>query len=215
MEPITTTFEDWTIRVQPPAKKPARVMLMLHGWTGDETSMWFLARNFKDTYWLLAPRAPYPAPQEGFSWRPSSPGSSHPPTYEQMRPSAAMLLDLIDRWGIANAVDVNQFDIMGFSQGAAMAVTFAVTYPQRIRKMGVLAGFAPKDMEPLTASRPLKGKTAFLAHGASDELVPIETAHATLALLERAGAEVIFCEAEAGHKVSAECLRALEAFFSS
>jgi phospholipase/carboxylesterase len=215
MEPITTTFEDWILRVQAPASKPVRVLVMLHGWTGDEMSMWFLVRNLKDCYWLLAPRAPYSAPQGGFSWRPVSPASTHPPTYEQTRPSAAMLLDLIDRWGIANTVDVNRIDIMGFSQGAAMAITFALTYPSRIRKMGVLAGFAPKDIDQLVNSRPLDGKPVFVTHGTSDELVSIETARTTLDLLEQAGAEVTLCEAEVGHKVSAECLRALEAFFSS
>ena len=190
-------------------------MLLLHGWTGDESSMWSLARNLKDSYWLLAPRAPFPASQEGFSWRPFTPEATHPPTYDQLRPSAAMLLDFLDHWGIANAVDVNQIDLMGFSQGAAMAITFAMTYPQRIRKTGVLAGFAPRGLDPLSASQPLKGKSVFLTHGTLDELVPIESAYATRLLLERSGAEVTFCEAEVGHKVSAECLKALEVFFSS
>jgi phospholipase/carboxylesterase len=215
MQPITTTFEDWTIRVQPPASKPVRVMVMLHGWTGDEQSMWFLTKNLKDDYWLIAPRAPYPAPQGGFSWRTFSSASTFPPTYEQMRPSAAMLNDFIDRWGIANAVDVSQVDMMGFSQGAAMTVTFALTYPQRVRKFAVLAGFTPggigQDMNP----RPLEGKSAFVAHGTADEMVPVEMARQTQALLEQAGAGVTFCEAKVGHKVSAECLRALGSFFSS
>ena len=60
-----------------------------------------------------------------------------------------MLLDLIDRWGIANAVDVGQVDMMGFSQGAAMTLTFALTYPKRVRKIGILAGFPPRDIESL------------------------------------------------------------------
>jgi hypothetical protein len=32
-------------------------------------------------------------------------------------------------------------------------------------------------------------------------------------LLEQAGAQIVYCEAEVGHKVSADCLRALETFF--
>jgi predicted esterase len=34
-----------------------------------------------------------------------------------------------------------------------------------------------------------------------------------VSLLENAGAQVSFCEAEVGHKVSADCLRALQSFF--
>jgi len=41
----------------------------------------------------------------------------------------------------------------------------------------------------------------------------VERARESIELLERAGAQVIFCEAEVGHKVSADCLRSLEAFF--
>ena len=214
MEPITTTFEDWTIRVKPPTGKPSKVMMMLHGWTGDETSMWYFARNLSPNYWLIAPRAPYNASQSGYSWRPMTPGVMHPPTYDQMRPSTAMLLDLIERWGIANAVDTSQVDMMGFSQGAALTLTFALTYPKRIRKFGVLAGFAPAGIESMSQSKPLKGKAAFVTHGTADEMVPVTMGRQVTSLLEQAGAEVVYCEDDVGHKVSSDCLRALEKFFS-
>jgi phospholipase/carboxylesterase len=215
MPPITTNFEDWTIRVQSPEKKPARVMVMLHGWTGNEESMWFFSKNLSHDYWLLAPRAPYPAPQGGFSWRPLAPSTAFPPTYEQLQPSAARLNDLIERWGIAYSVEIAQVDMMGFSQGAAMTVTFALTYPQRIRKLAVLSGFTPAAIDNLVITKPLAGKSTFIAHGSSDEMVPIEMAHQTHSILERAGSTITFCEANVGHKVSADCVRALGLFFSS
>ena len=34
-----------------------------------------------------------------------------------------------------------------------------------------------------------------------------------MSLLEQAGAQVTYCEADVGHKVSADCLRGLENFF--
>jgi phospholipase/carboxylesterase len=189
-------------------------MFMLHGWTGDENSMWFFARRLPDHYWLIAPRAPFSAAQSGFSWRPWNPSTTHPPAYEQMRPSAAMLFDLIERWGIANSADVSQVDMMGFSQGAAMTLTFALTYPGRIRKIGILAGFPPLESESLVKPNLLEGKAAFIAHGVTDELVNVEYARQSRIILEKAGAKVTFCEADVGHKVSAECLSALEEFFS-
>jgi hypothetical protein len=36
-----------------------------------------------------------------------------------------------------------------------------------------------------------------------------------MSLLEQAGAQITYCESEVGHKVSADCLRALETFFAS
>ena len=71
----------------------------------------------------------------------------------------------------------------------------------------------PGGTEKLIASRVLDGKPFFVAHGTQDELITVEQARDSIKLLEQAGAQVIFCEAEVGHKVSRDCLSALESFF--
>jgi predicted esterase len=81
--------------------------------------------------------------------------------------------------------------------------------------MAVLAGFVPSGMEEIVAKSPLEGKTVFVAHGTKDEMVPVQRAHVSVELLERAGAKVTYCEDEVGHKVSVTCLRALESYFSA
>jgi phospholipase/carboxylesterase len=60
----------------------------------------------------------------------------------------------------------------------------------------------------------LEGKPFFVAHGTRDETVNVERARASIAILEQAGAIVTYCEDEVGHKVSANCLRALREFFT-
>ncbi len=52
-----TAFHGWTLRVQPAGETPARLLLLVHGWTGDENSMWVFVRNFDPHYWIIAPRA--------------------------------------------------------------------------------------------------------------------------------------------------------------
>ena len=42
-----------------------------------------------------------------------------------------------------------------------------------------------------------------------------EEARQLIESLEKAGALITFCEAEVGHKVSADCLRGLEGFFAA
>jgi phospholipase/carboxylesterase len=85
-------------------------------------------------------------------------------------------------------------------------------YPHRIRKMGVLAGFVPAGLEELILRKPLAGKKIFVAHGTQDQMIPIDRARASIELLEQAGAQIIYCEDEVGHKLSANCLRALETY---
>jgi phospholipase/carboxylesterase len=60
----------------------------------------------------------------------------------------------------------------------------------------------------------LEGKPFFIAHGTKDETVSIQHARESREILERAGAQVTYSEDEVGHKVSANCLRALKEFFA-
>jgi predicted esterase len=45
-------------------------------------------------------------------------------------------------------------------------------------------------------------------------MVPIDRARSSVAILERAGANVTYCEDNVAHKVSVTCLNALKQFFA-
>ena len=57
-----------------------------------------------------------------------------------------------------------------------MASLLAFLFPERIRKVGILAGFVPGGLEELVTQRPLEGKPFFIAHGTKDETVSIQRA---------------------------------------
>jgi len=44
-------------------------------------------------------------------------------------------------------------------------------------------------------------------------MIPVEQSRQAVAQLKQAGALVTYCESDAGHKVSKECLKAMELFF--
>lgn len=188
-------------------------MLMIHGWTGDENSMWVFARNLPADYLIVAPRGIHTSPQGGYSWRPHREGTFGRPSLADFQDSAGRLLSLVDEFQARAGLEPGPFDVMGFSQGAAMSNVMACLYPERVRKVGILAGFMPSGMEEIVAQKPLAGKPMFVTHGTQDNLVPIDRGRASISLLEQAGAHVTYCEADVGHKVSSDCMRALDAFF--
>lgn len=208
------TFQGWTLRVRAATEKPAHLLLLVHGWTGDENSMWVFVRNLPGSYWIVAPRAPYTTSPSGYSWRPERPGVHDRPNFEDLQPAAESLLHFVDAYAAENHLDASQFSAIGFSQGAALISTLALLHPERVRRAGVLSGFVPEGAQPLVERRPLKGKLFFVAHGTLDDLVPIDVARSSVRVLETAGANVTYCEDDVGHKLSAKCLRALEAYFS-
>jgi phospholipase/carboxylesterase len=206
------SFKDWTLRVRASQSASPRLLILVHGLTGDENSMWVFTRGLPSNYWMIAPRALYSADTNGFSWREPRSGTSGLPSLEMLQPSAEALIRLIDEYSASVKLDATQFDLMGFSQGAAIVNVMAMLYPQRVRKMAVLAGFVPPGLESIISQKPLAGKNIFVAHGVQDQTVPIDQARASIKLLEQAGAQVTYCEDEVGHKLSANCLRALETY---
>ncbi|HEY6074273.1 MAG TPA: alpha/beta fold hydrolase [Anaerolineales bacterium] len=205
-------FCEWTLRLRPAAASPARLLLMIHGFTGDENSMWVFAHDLPPDTWVLAPRAPFASEPFGYSWRPFADGDSSRTSLEMLQPSIEALIGLVDAYSASVGLDVGQFDVMGFSQGAALAALLAMQHPSRVARLALLAGFVPRGAEDLIASRPLSGKRVFVAHGTQDNLVPVERARRSVELLEQAGAQVTYCEAEVGHKLSLDCMRALRVY---
>ena len=225
MQTQTTTetieFNGWTMRIRPAETENPRLLVMIHGLTGDENSMWVFARRFSADYWVIAPRAPYPANPQGFSWRPNpltieeAQLNLHKrPALDVLKSSAEALIKLIDEYSVSVKVEARHFDAIGFSQGAAMVNVLGILYPDRVRKMGILAGFVPSGLDAYINDRVLTGKRVFVAHGTQDEMVPIDRARASMQLLEQAGASITYCEDEVGHKLSSNCLRALEDYLT-
>jgi len=205
-------FNGWTFRIRQAEQLPARPLLLIHGLTGDENSMWLFARDLPKNYWMIAPRAPHNAEPFGYSWRTVHPGTFGRPSFEQLLPAAEALIRLIDEYQASAGIEASELDAMGFSQGAAMSSVLAFLYPERIRKVGILAGFVPSGVDEYIPKRPLVGKKIFVAHGTKDEMVPVDRARASMEILERAGAEIMYCEDEVGHKVSLKCVRALRTY---
>jgi phospholipase/carboxylesterase len=206
------SFNDWTLRIQPSQSAVPRLLVLIHGWTGDENSMWVFTRGLSSDYWIIAPRAPHTSEPSGFSWRPLHVETFGKPSFEELLPSAEALIRLIDEYSASVKVDASQFDLMGFSQGAAMVNVLGMLHPNRVRRMGVLAGFVPSGLDDYITKKTLAGKNVFVAHGTKDEMVTVERAQDSIRLLEQAGAQVTYCEDEVGHKLSANCLRALERY---
>jgi len=209
-------FHGWTMRVRQSAVENPKVLLMLHGITGDENSMWVFGRKFSPSYLILSPRAPFPAQPFGYSWRDVE---KYPlqndfgkPALHMLEESAQALIRLVDEYTTSLKIEAHLFDAVGFSQGAAMVSVLGLVFPNRIRKMAVLAGFVPLGLEEYIAQKPLENKKVFVAHGTKDETVTIDRAYEAVALFQQAGADVTFVEDEVGHKLGSNGMKALEEF---
>ena len=203
---------DWTLRVRvPEGAGPFPVMLMLHGWTGDENAMGVFSGRLPANYLLVAPRGLYPAARGGYSWHPVIAGPW--PRLDDFHGAAQRLLELLSP-AIFPDGDFSSLHLLGFSQGAALSYAFALFHAARLASVAGLAGFVPDGAAARIGSTRLNGMPIFIAHGTRDELVPVARARQAVDFLQQAGAQVTYCEDDVGHKLSANCFRALQAFYS-
>jgi phospholipase/carboxylesterase len=209
--PQAIEIDGWKMRVQIPAGDGLHpLIVLLHGWTGDENAMWIFASRMPPDAILLSPRGLFPAELGGYTWQKNQ--ARVWPQVDDLLPAVDRLLSILTLGNFPSA-DLAKVSLVGFSQGAALAYSLGLLHPGRLSSLAGLSGFMPEGVDRLLSTQPLQGKRVFVAHGNQDELVPVERARLSVELLKQAGAQVTYCEHQVGHKLGAACFRSMQAFF--
>lgn len=200
--------EGWVARVHPPKENwNGRIILLLHGWTGDERTMWIFARKLPTNSLILAPRGPHSLPEGGFAW--AIPQNGRHPDVSPFLESAGQLLDRLPIW-IPEFQSGTRLDVVGFSQGAAM--TYALCLKTSPVKIAPMAGYLPEGFASLAENRSFSHLNVFIAHNTDDSMVSVDESHRAADFLTKKGAAVQFCETNGGHKVSLPCINRYDEF---
>jgi phospholipase/carboxylesterase len=196
----------------PPGEGPFPVFTILHGWTGDENSMWIFVSRLPVNAIVLSPRGLYESPMGGYSWYQKRDKAW--PVLNDFDSAIDSLTDVLTTDFFPKG-DFSQFRMLGFSLGAALVYSFALKQAKPLRALAGLSGFVPDGATGLEEARPLQDLPVFIAHGTRDQLVPIERARQGVEVLQQTGAIISYCEHDAGHKLNADCFRSLQIFFQT
>jgi phospholipase/carboxylesterase len=178
-------------------------VLMLHGWSGDETVMWVLETVLPHPRLIAAPRGLYPLAAGGYQWADGAGGLNS--SMKDFQEGVQAIRAVVDELAARDDLDPTMLVLMGFSQGAALSFALAQIGDLTPRGLISLAGFIPHG----SLDR-LRGIPVFWGHGNRDQLVPIGRARQDLDRLESAGGDITFCEADVGHRLGIECTRGLK-----
>ena len=211
----TKRFGDWFLKIrQPDNRNNNDVVVLLHGWTGDENSMWVFGPQIPENSLVISLRAPYSTIQTdlgGFSWVDKT--IDFWPTYQDFIPSVYQFVALLDEikknFSWAN---FEKISLVGFSQGAAMAVSILLEFPLLVKKMAVLAGFMPDGAGEKILYH--KHCEIFIGHGEFDNIVPIAKAEETEQFFESNEITVVYCNSQVEHRLGRECAFGLKDFLT-
>jgi phospholipase/carboxylesterase len=196
---------------QPATAGPHPTAVMIHGRAGNEDVMWVFGRALPPGWLVVAPRAIKNDSDGGYSWHPRQ--ADEWPSLSLFDEAVAAVHRFVYALPDLYQADLNRLYLMGFSQGAAVAYATALRHPGLVKGIAGLVGFVPTETEAAVADAPLQHLLTFIAAGREDERIPLSVSQQAAEVLRAAGADVEYHEYDTGHKLNAQGMRDLKAWW--
>ncbi len=193
------------------------LLLLLHGVGSNENDLFGLAPYLDERFLILSVRAPNTLGPGSYAWfdvdfTPQGPVIDP----AQAEASREALIDFIGEAITAYGVNPNQVYMMGFSQGAIMSASIALTRPDLVAGVALMSGrILPEIQSLMAAPEKLEGLPILVVHGVADTILPINHGHASRQLLASLPVELTYHEYPIGHEVSQESLADVSSWLSA
>ncbi len=197
----------------PGASGPRPTVIMLHGRSGDENAMWIFSQTLPKDWLAIAPRGIKPDPGGGYAWHPRQ--RDEWPSLAKFDDAVAAVVAFVRALPALYPADPDRIYLMGFSQGAATAYATAMRQPELIQGIAGLVGFVPVECDAAVETEVLRDLPIFMAVGKEDPFIPYARAQGCAQTLQATGADLTYREYDAGHRLNAQGMRDLKAWWSA
>ena len=192
------------------SESPRNVLIALHGWTGNISSMEPVANawGIDDVKWILV-QAPYIATDGGFTWFDGNEDIGW--KYQDSFDILSKLISELNDQGFPN----HAIYILGFSQGACLSMEFMIR--QRFSLGGIIpiAGFIRyKERFKQDVLNESRNTRVLLLHGDKDEVILPEQSQMSFELFKDSGFETQLHILAARHKVPLQAKNLIEDFIN-
>jgi phospholipase/carboxylesterase len=194
-------------RTRPAAGEPEGALVLFHGRGADEQDLFPLLDAFDPERRLVGatPRGPLALPPGGAHWY--ALGGIGTPEARTFHASYAAASEWLDAFVAEQGVGFDKVVLGGFSQGGVMSYALGLGQG-RPRPAGLIAlsSFIPTvEGFELDLTPPLP--PVAIGHGTLDNVIGVEWGRRARALLEGAGAEVLYRETPMFHQIDPEFVR--------
>jgi phospholipase/carboxylesterase len=196
--------------VAPRAASPGQppLLVLLHGHAANEGDLLGLVPYLDDRFAVVAARAPHRLAAGSYGWFRVTFAASGPIVHEGEEGDSRMkLAAFLDEVIASHAVNPGAVYLLGFSQGATMALGLALTVPDQIAGVIAIGGRVLREVAASFAPRErIGGLAIFAGYGLHDDRVPIGRARSTCELLRGLGVELTYREYGCGHQIAPEMM---------
>jgi len=170
----------------PPPGDAAAALILVHGRGGDAEEMLGLAGLVATP--ATACLAPQAAGNTWYPYRFTEPVARNEP---YLSSALSVLDDLLDRL-VGDGVPAERIALLGFSQGACLALEFVRRRGQRLGAvLGLSGGLIGDSVAPATGAPVFTGMPVLLGCSERDAHIPVGRVHETATVMQTLGAEVV------------------------
>jgi phospholipase/carboxylesterase len=184
------------------------LLLLLHGIGSNEHDLYGLAPFLDKRFLIISVRAPNTLGPGSYAWFEvdfTPQGSVINPG--QAEASRKTLITFLQEAIVEYNANPKQVYLMGFSQGAIMSASVALTRPDLVAGAVLMSGRILPEIRPLIASSEELIDFPFLVlHGTADMVLPITNGRASRELLSSLPVNLTYHEYPMGHEVNQESL---------
>jgi phospholipase/carboxylesterase len=199
--------------VRPPAvpADKAPLIVLLHGVGSNEKDLFSFANRLPPQYLVVSARGPVVVGTDSFGWYRVDFSTGAPVIdARQAEESRQQIIAFIDYLAHRYTIDTKRVYLVGFSQGAIMSYSVALTRPDKVAGIAAMSGRLLEEVKTqVAAEESLKGLRLYIAHGVADRVLPVTFARDAAAFFKTLGVVPAYHEYPEGHTISLPMLEDL------
>jgi phospholipase/carboxylesterase len=188
--------------INPDKKYPA--LFIMHGIGSNEQNMLSLVNGLEENFYIFSIRGHLTQPPGFAYFTIQGYGKPHREVFDE---SVDKLTSFIDYACEQYPLDTSHLYLLGFSQGAILAMTLGLTLGNKIKGIVALSGYIPAFVKEKYVVKPVDEVSLFISHGEMDQVLPFEWGVANEEYFRELGAKVTFQTYPEGHTVSLQNLQ--------
>lgn len=184
-------------QIDPNKTYPA--IFVMHGIGSNEQDILSLVNGLEEQFYIFGIQGHLEQPPGFAYFTIEGYGKPHREVFDQ---AISKLTTFIDYASEHYPLDVSQMYLLGFSQGAILSMSLALTLGDRIKGVIALSGYIPRFIKDEFDVKPVNNMSLFISHGEMDHVLPYEWGVENNKYFQELGANVTFKKYQEGHTVS-------------
>jgi phospholipase/carboxylesterase len=170
-------------------KENAPLLILLHGVGSNEKDLFSFAAQVPEKYHVVSLRAPFVLGEESFAWYQVDFKNGKPHiNSEQANASRLKLINFIETVKFEINYNPKQVYLCGFSQGAIMSYSVALSRPDLVTGFAAMSGRLLEEHKGYFATNDnVKSLKVLITHGKADPILMVEYAKEANAYLQGLG----------------------------